>query len=361
VFEFPADTQGWVFVPQLNAVPENGFFSPGFLNTRAATDSGYFAFWESPAFMLPGSSMSALADGDTITIEGGDPYGFYATTFTLVSDQTDPTQVPTIRLRNTTMDAAQSDVVAIESVADASTSPTASSPQSYTLIWRTAATAPLFKLQYDLLNFNQFGATGSVVSLDRVTVQAVDSAALASPTLEASFSFNESAEGWTYRTGDPSIFEAPIGTYTDGGLAITSVPFTTYSQQFGWWNAPEAGASNVVLQAGRLYWAEFTVTSTSTDANSVPSGRLRLNTGDFKVARLTQFASNFMEPYQSSAQNVPTAGNPKTYYVVFPPALATGQTLVPSFDLLSTSSDSDSTNATISLDSLTIYSVPASR
>jgi hypothetical protein len=334
----------------------NGELADGGLRITSGPNTGSFGFWQSPAFVVPGSSMAALADADTRILDQA--AGFWTTTFTVSTDQTDATQVPTIRLRTTTMDASQSDVLAIESVGDAAFSPSATSPREYSMAWRAAEGNPMFQLQFDLVNFNGFGAEGSWIRLDRVTVGPLDEAFLSNSRVDASYDFATGTQGWSFRTVNAPGFIAPSGSHGNGALNLTSVPFSNPGEtQFGWWNGPETlDAGGLLAEPGRLYWAEFTVSTDQTDANVVPSFRMRLNGSSFRAGRLTQASSNFDGRAQAGSLNVPTAGNPRTYYVILPVGALSNEVLFPSFDLLTTEADGDAAGATVSLDSIVIRS-----
>jgi hypothetical protein len=295
-----------------------------------------------------------------VAIAGSAPGQINRASFWVTSDQASAADVPTFRLRATTTDASQSDLLAVESTGDGAYSPTTGNTRRYDLYYTTAPGNPTIQYAFDLLNFNQSGAATGTVRLDRVVVQPASTDVSGTPRTEATFSFAGGAEGFDFRTIAGTQFVAPTGAATDGGLRITPSQFPVGGStvQFGWWNGPESSAAGtaVTLEAGRLYYGVFTVSSTATEPNGVPSFRLRFNETGYQAGSLMQVSSNFAGV--GTALNVPIQGDPRTYRVFFPGDAAAGRTLFPSFDLLTTVADQDNLNVAVQLDNLIIYSVP---
>jgi hypothetical protein len=271
-----------------------------------------------------------------------------------------------MRLRITNTEASQSDVLVAESVGDGAFSPTSAGIRRYDLFWQESADSAPVQLAFDLLNYDAFGAPNGVLSLFRVEAEAVPGPDTTAANLEASWPTEMGAAGWSgwqffTLTGNDSFVPAqgelvdsssgvPSRLRLSGGDATIPAGKTLY----GWWNGPEGSGLNIA--AGRQYWVEFDVTTDATDRNSVPSFRMRLNETSFRAASLTQAASNFSG--KLGARNVPAQGETLTYRVFFPADASVGQTLVPSFDILMTADNQDSTSANVFLTGVRVYSVP---
>jgi hypothetical protein len=346
---------------------ENGYYEAagnGGLVIRSVTNQGNFGFWQSPA-LLAGASSGSWSGRQ-----------FFTSEWTVSSDQASGADVPTIRLRATTVNASQADLVAIESVGDGSESPTAS--RTYRMDWLGAHGNPPFQLQFDLLNYDAFGAATGAIKLEHATCFPAAAPLVGEARLERDYStFGtgtpwESFRSFNYFTGPASSFLQPAANTipnadgTRGQLWIEAVPYgeTGPQQQFGWWNGPETVEQGAItVEAGRRYFAVFGVEGNSSDPensnrNDTPSFRLRLNETRFKVARLTQVSSNWDEALgESFAQNAPGPNQGLLYMVVFPAGMAEGSVLFTSFDLLTTRADNDDDRRVILTD-LKVYSVP---
>lgn len=357
-FEFTEEAEGWNFAA-FGSLTGGDFTNTtgappaGSLNIRSNGSTNSFGFWQSPV----------LTFNDAVR---GDSPRFRRASFWASTDQANGADVPTMRLRITNTEASQSDVLVAESVGDGSFSPTSAGIRRYDLLWQDSGDAAPVQAAFDLLNYDNFGAPNGVLSLFRVEVEAAAAPDTAAATLEASWPTELSAAGWSgwqffTLTGNDSFVPAE-GELLDsfsgaasrlrigGGGAEIPANRTLY----GWWNGPAGSGLNIA--EGRQYWVEFDVTTDATDRNTVPSFRMRLNESSFRAASLTQAASNFAG--KSGAQNVPVQGEFRTYRVFFPAGAPVGETLVPSFDLLMTADNFDSTSANLFLTGVRVYSVP---
>jgi subtilisin-like proprotein convertase family protein len=341
-FTFDETDEDWAFFPGQNLGSENGQYTSGTLRIRSGNGTGDFGFWESQELSLPSLPVR------------GEAMPLYRATYLVSTDQASAADVPTIRLRATAPNAAQADVLAIESVGNGEYSPTSGAYRSYDLLFTAAKGMNGVRLAFDLLNYDGFGAPGSSIILDRVT--------LSSPfytnagTLLAEWT--DFTTGWDYRTL-ASGFVSPTGALVDGKPTITSVPFPTGGPtvQFGWWNGPETAAGGAIaVDPDMMYWVEATLRTNATNANDIPSFRIRINETGFRAAKLIQVASNYDEALgEKGAQNVPPVGSVATYRMFLPAGLPAGGVLFPSFDLLTTSEDNDAAGITVTLERLRIY------
>lgn len=128
-------------------------------------------------------------------------------------------------------------------------------------------------LNYDVYCFDPAIAPEATVSLDSVTVDAIDVNALGTPQLIHEWTFPSNSEGWVF--GSPSEFTTPSGLWEPALLKLTA---SNNTNTFGYWTSP---ADVVHIVPNTLYRAEFMVKTTVPDQESVLGLGLRINTEQF--------------------------------------------------------------------------------
>jgi hypothetical protein len=353
-FLFTESAEGWfpftlpVFTDPILAYNPNG---TGSLDITATDNQSNFGFWQSPRFEMVVYPDRAQTDSIPLEVVELDGSNVYALDFGMIGDAIDQNEVPEIRMRTTAENSQQADVLVISSNSPNGISPYADHPSASTIYFMPAKGSPEFRLQFDMMNFDQLNDSKSAkVGLEFAEICNFSPIDTTDARIEAHFTFNESNEGWT--THSFEAYQPPTFEYdaVGGSLNLISGPIDD-NFQFGYWGSPESGKL-VYPEDGRLYFGEFTVVSDQFIAKEVPSFRMRINESGFRVAQYMQVAST------GTSSNSPTVGNPKTYTVFFPPNIATdGAFLIYSFDLVTQQLDGDA-NATLSLNQLVIKSIP---
>ncbi len=158
------------------------------------------------------------------------------------------------------------------------------------------------------------------------------------------FDFDTGAEGWIF-SGAIIPFDQPAQTSAGGHLGLSPAGS---SFCFGFWDSPE-----ILVQNGATYRAEFSLASSLSTGELVPTCRLRVNQRNF---------------YGSTARYIISGGDgggapvttPRTYDVLFTPLLSGDNgTVILSFDIANFGPFDDA-NAWIYLESVTIEGVSVS-
>lgn len=362
-FSFESTPEGWTFAgfPPLSAGSGQhvgGSDPGGTLGIRSA-GTGSFGFWESPYIEVlePGQSPQEGNLGILKPTRNFLDRPFWKIKATVASDAASGSTAPTLRIRTLARDVSEADVFSAEPVGAADNSPRTGSDRTYTLYFETSNHNPGFRVAMDLLNAPGLASTTADLRLSRLEIESESSTGAAPIVEHAGWTFDGGSDGWQFLTPSASDFTLPTGTSSGGALGIQPSAFADGqpTQQFGWWNGPEVGATT--LQPDRLYWAEFTVRSTSSDPNIVPSFRMRLNELGFQSAALKQISSNFLGAGPSAT---PPTTTPRIYRVFFPPNTANGRAMFPSFDLLTVQAEGDSTAVGLFLEEVRIFSVTTS-
>ncbi|MCD6385238.1 hypothetical protein J7M23_05615 [Candidatus Sumerlaeota bacterium] len=192
----------------------------------------------------------------------------------LVSDQTDPSVVPTIRLRVSINSFEKVQTMVINSTGNGEMSPTVDG-KTYDFYFVPPAgigddddkTLNGF-ISLDLINFDSSDAAVATVYIDSVDVEIIPSNAFEVLNTVYNFTFDGSSEGWIYHNAEPT-FSEPLGSLVDNCLALKPQGLGN----FGYWSAELPDA---VLTGTELYRARFIVKSDATDPHVVPTMRLRL-------------------------------------------------------------------------------------
>ncbi|MCB2157020.1 formylglycine-generating enzyme family protein [bacterium] len=294
---------------------------PGTLDI-SSTDGDYQAgIWQSPVFIL---QEETSRHGDAF--RAFDARTVYKADFRIMSNLTTPSLVPQIRMRATAEESLNTTLLTIESNGDSAYSPTPTG-HDYSLLFQPAEPNTLFRLQFDLVNNNPLDASVATIMLDSTSVTAVPEEQWADPRTERVYDFESDVNGWI--TAEyAELFAVPEFAYdaTNGRLGLSAQPAEGY--MFGFWGSSLDPANNVTIEPGRLYFAEFTVSTDIENTKLLPTFRLRLNESQFRTGQLLNLPPSGLTP------DVPSIGNPKTYRVFFPSYMGEGGNLYCSFDLL---------------------------
>jgi hypothetical protein len=326
-YEFSTDEQGWTYhtVPGVFSEPNSAVVA-GFLQIVSTDNSNNFGYWQSPDDAVP-----IAADH------------LYRARFRVLSDQTNLSLVPQIRVRTNSINLQQADYVRIDSSGGGEASPPASGA-TYDLYFVPPGNDTYSTLAFDLLNFNPLDAPQATVSLDSVVVERFPLDNLSTPTLVHAYEFTASEEGWT-TGGAPLVFTVPSASYAAGALLLQA---TNNTNTFGYW---QSDAADIVIDADRLYRGTFEVQTDVTNQSAVPQMRLRFNTANMQASRTLSVDS------VGDGANSPGTTN-TTYDNLFflPPVNCVGDGLIASFDLLNFDPD-DAPTGSLILDRATIESL----
>jgi len=246
-YDFELDPEGWTFSGTINAFdPPTDSASGGCLNMQSVNNTNVFGFWYSPTDAIP--ELAA----DTI----------YRARFGIKSNQTEPSIVPTFRVRWNSSNLKQADLVMINSN-DAGDASPATAVRDYDLYFRPqgGALEPSVTgvLSFDMINMNPNDSTDAMISCDYVQVDKVALGDLGTSTPVASYAFTAEPEGWS---SSPAIapFDRPLfnSNDLDGTLEMAC---DNSINTFGYWQnlQDEISLDNAVLYQLRV--------SAATDAN----------------------------------------------------------------------------------------------
>lgn len=326
-YTFDSGSERWSSggAPIIFTLP-NSSSSGGMLGLTSTTNTNTFGFWTSlnELYVLP----------DTL----------YRAQGTVLTDITDPTQVPQFRLRLNTQNNQLSSMISVESNAGGGAAPTPSG-QTYTLYFcphnsGISSLVPTMSLAFDLLNFTPSDAATGTVWLDSVTISRVGLASLSGFTSipGAAATFDSGTDGWGFFSVPAAFSEPTTGNSGNGSLQLQAIDHNT----FGGWQSP-----SITLESNTAYRARFRASSDITDAAQVPGFRMRLNTNDFQMSTLYTVTST------GQGEASPTT-TPKDYYVYFAPhasALAAG--MIAAIDIMDFD-PGDSSTGTIQLEEFSI-------
>ncbi|MCB2155309.1 hypothetical protein KQI84_10510 [bacterium] len=355
-FTFVGSREGWepfgippYSAPDFSSSPAD----PGTLSMTATSNTDQAGVWQSPAFELVTPDLVS-ARRDTIPLAAAVPDGsaVFAATYRVLTDEADPTLVPQIRLRATAVNAQQSEVLAIESNYDAAYSATPAGTD-YTLMFQPPASSPIFSLHFDMLNFYPLDSPSAQVQLETVSVEPVSDTTFISPWSERVYDFVGDQDGWDSYTV-PGEYAEPTFSYDQAnsrlGIGVGESP----DFQFGFWGSTLEPSNNVAIEAGRMYYAVFTVETDIAEPRQVPEFRLRLTESRFRAGQFTSVAAT------GTAPNVPTPDSPREYTVYFPAGYGTGFELLCCFDMrVDPQIQSLNVGDSIYLSRVEVFSVPA--
>jgi hypothetical protein len=342
VFEFPENAQGWVFqtVTPTFIAPAGAWnigttLLPGRLDVTPSDNTNTFGLWASPDLGLTNAA----------TLEG-----LYQADFVLSRDSaTAQSNVPTVRIRTSSVEFSQSDVFVITANQNGSFSPTPGG-KAYTHIFSLPPGTTVFRAFYDLLNFDPTDSPTCRVSLERISLAPVDAARVKNPETVRQYLLASSTSGWTTATAPP--YRAPAFSTDTRGLKVGSGfsspgnPPTTV----GFWTRD----TGLALTAGKLYKVACTVSSRSEGSgdvrkDQVPTFRVRVNDSSFKLSSYVNIDS------VNEDSRVPTFLQNQTYNVWFvAPTEVTGNSLLFSFDYLFTPESNNDPRISLILESVII-------
>jgi hypothetical protein len=156
-FTFEEGPDSWKFnsAPDFFDVPASSD-SDGYLGLSPAGSDNSYGYWESPGI-------------------GFNPGKTYRVRFTLLSDQMDPENVPTIRVRINSGNNQTVGLLVINSTTDGDSSPTVF-PKIYDLVFTPPASASSsgFTIAFDLVNIGTADKASAWIFLEEVEIQEVD-------------------------------------------------------------------------------------------------------------------------------------------------------------------------------------------
>ena len=374
-FSFDADEEGWTFGSPSLDLAGIGLSDVGSSNAGAVAGSldlntsttKTFAFWESPRFQIvtdndvvsPGSrGISGSAGADSL----------FRLAVNVSTDVTSKALVPTFRIRSSSWDWQQSDVLVVTSTEDLSATALEFLPdaagRTYVQHFTQPATSNEFRATVDVINFIPLDQAVATLSVNSVDVTALSRSMLSATLVEtpvASFDLTTGTNGFTSGTLT-SLFGAPIFTADANGLGITGVdvapgaignpiPNPNLVIDYGVWELAATGANFV---GGTVYRVDFTVASNAPTPEVVPTFRLRTNAS-------SQVFASYVNINSSDANSVvPTDGNPVTYSMfIETPTEIDGDFWIFAFEYIYSDSTNDSRSASIFLQNLSVTAYQA--
>lgn len=349
-FNFEAGAENWTFASPEVFSPSTGEAAGGQLAITAADNSNSFAFWESPRLSVAAGSIEEHQHEEVMGVRGDSgPGSLYMAEFLVKSEFPTANEIPDVRVRASSFDFQQADVLVISSVENADLSPT-SEGQLYRSFFTLPAEETDFRLNFDMLNFDADNATSVTVALDSASLEFLGTAMLMNEATVASFDLTTTETvGFVERTAPPLVaanFEA-----TSAGLTLryTGEPLAQNESAFGFWFLE----TEVPFEGGKLYRVRWTVGSEATDANAEDLGtfRLRINDSSFKTSMYVNVDSS------TAHARVPVNGEPQVYDLYFQaPAEIDGDNWLFSFDYLLTGDTANDGSIGVSLQGLEITS-----
>jgi hypothetical protein len=299
---------------------------PEYLKIISTTNTNCFGYWQC------GQSPIAVETG----------YLYHAT-FNVITDISDKSIVPQIRLRANSSNLQQSDYVSIESSGGGESCPEQTGT-NYDLYFIPPVNDSSVTLAFDLLNFNPGDAPDAQLWLDSVTVRRYMIESLTTPTVVQDYGFETVTEGWT-SGGAPAVFTMPMTSHASGELQLAA---TTNTDTFGYWQSDSA---DITIESGKLYRGTFEIRTDVTDQSKVPQMRLRFNASNLQASRTLGIESS------GDGGSSPGTSNTKYDNLFFmPPASCAGEGMIVAFDVLNFSPD-DAADGSLMMDSALIESM----
>ena len=245
----------------------NGFdlpvenFAGGILSLQS-TSSNTFGFW-----YLDDAVVSPTADT------------LYRARCAIKSDQTDPSQAPTFRIRYNAANFMQGDFIQVNSNDSGEASP-GTTEKIYDLYFCPQYDALVVNgtLSFDMLNIgNPTDATNATLSLDYLQLDKKAIADLGTPAVVKSYTFTAGEENWSNR-GALGPFTPPNYTWdvTEGALILES---TNNTNTFGYWQNKQDDVAidhNLLYQLRVKTASAAMVTAKSSTATAMPTMRARM-------------------------------------------------------------------------------------
>ncbi|MCB2153643.1 hypothetical protein KQI84_02055 [bacterium] len=353
-YQFSDDAEGWqsFTVPPLDSpIFSTSTGTNGALEMTGTGSSNLVGIWQSPVMALAPMGVQSTPQIIALPVHMTTGPPTIVLTYRVRTNEPTPTLVPSFRVRVTATNSQFADVLHIDSNADAAYSPTPEG-REYVMHFQAPFSSQEFQCQFDMLNFDPGDNSTAMLALDTATIEGAGNLGLSNPRLEHVYTFDEGQDGWISASLSPTYAE-PLFAYDtiNGRLGIQVANIDGF--QFGFWGSSTDPANNVTIEANRLYYGIFSVSTNVSNADLVPTFRLRFNESFFRASRYTVVAST------GSADFSPVENAPRDYIVYFPANVGISQSLLTSFDLLvDPFSEGIDPGIALYLDRVEIFSVP---
>jgi len=322
--DFEDGDGNWWFLAPESFHPSTGEYDEGGLHIDTTDNTLTFSFWESPLISpVPREQPAGISmDGDSGLAH------LYRTRFHVFSGVEDRALAPTVRSRTSARSFQQADVFVATSTGNGELSPDPDG-QVYSHFFTVPENEPVFRLDFDVLNFMPDNAAVDSLRLETAAVESLGFFPISVPREDAFLDFSGgNTHGWTPRTAEP--LGAPTLIAEMDGLEIIADPERANEVIFGFWGSPEENPA-VVLEKGRLYRTSFFVSSRAIETNRVdlPAFRLRVNDASLRTSTYVNVESIGEEsrlPRQTVQQRYDT--------YLYVPEESDGEPLLFSFDFL---------------------------
>lgn len=317
-FDFESDPVLWTngFVPEEVFTPAFASTDDGRLALTALNNDNSFGYMESPDIVAGDWQM----DGDIPVIGGTGPGTLYEAAFTVASDRptTDLLRVPVIRLRQSTEDFQQSNVMTITSATDVRMAP-GQTNKTFRLFFELPDNVSRFQLYYDILNTGGLEAPETSAYLDQVVINTYDPTTFDDEVTDMSLNFSSNDQRWFVPEFNNPFFSLPSTSLTQSGLRMGPTAGGTAGESdtfFTYWSSPDDFDNTIIqdeavkLESTRIYRASWQVLSSAANAEEaadLPAFRLRMNDRTLNYSTLLNVESIGPESV------LPFAGNPVTY------------------------------------------------
>jgi hypothetical protein len=333
VADYESGPQGWTFASPAQFTAPQGSFTTGSLTLTTTDNTNTFGFWESPLIDV-GQTVDAPEADRLIQV-----------TAEIASSGAPANLLPVRRIRTASESWRRSDVSVITSEREGAYSVAG----AYTHFGVIPADENRFRISVDVLNFDATDAITSTSDIRRIETTLVSVSLLGEGESVANVDLRgQNPVGFAPNDVAP-VLKAPLFSAGANGLTIAGDPAsTTPGTTFGAYTA----AVGLPLAADTVYRIDWTVTSDSATAATVPTFRLRVNDSTLQGAWYANIAS-------AGEGQLSPAGAPRTYSAYFrTPATLVGSTWLLSFDFLNTPEDGDTVTTGLTLQQLTITSHP---
>jgi len=321
-FSFESNASGWTFASAPPPFEETfGRFNDvnDALDIVTNGNTSSFGFWE-----RDGITVGTATEGSTASV-------LYRATWRAFSDQANASLAPVVRLRASSINFQQSDIVVATSTGDGGFSP-GTGGRTYTQYFAQPATRDTFRLSFDVLNFDPSDAAFARMSLSSARIDWIGDADRSGGQRVTNFTFGGGNSGWSSLPMNPVIAK-PLVFSTVNGLRIQGLALPPTSSRpappeiFGYWGID----TTVPFEANTLYRVRWRVGSTA-DAGAtlaLPAMRMRVNDSSFKFSALVNIES------VGEAALLPSTNAPREYdlWLATPPEIA-GNNWIFSFDYL---------------------------
>ncbi|MCB2156169.1 hypothetical protein KQI84_14930 [bacterium] len=272
----------------------------------------------------------------------GDPDTLYEVRVRVATNIENRSEIPTLRLRTNLRNFAKGNCLVVDSYNGGTFSPTTDGFE-YTFVMTAPVemeSASLLERQWflsmDMLNFDSQFAQDAEFRLQGIDVRPIDMDRLSVARTFIDDRFAAGTNGWVF-SGWPERFTPPAaGTGASGSLDLAATDTNT----FGFWFKD----TGVTLEAGKIYRARFLVKSASTNPETVPEFRLRINSSAANLAAVVNISS------ENGGPESPIDGA-RAYdaYLVMPKNATGNARALVAFDILNFN-DQDDLNKAISLE-----------